>query len=141
MKKRFQKIIFTLGFFLVAISATSPVHADCQPGDKADVKWKGRWYPATVITGKGNDCYIHYDGYDNSWDEWVGPARIRLTNAAPLVVGGSPYSIGEAVSVKWKGSWWPAHVLKAEPNRWYIHYDGYGSNWDEWVGPGRIQKR
>jgi hypothetical protein len=47
------------------------------PGDKVEVNWKGSWYPAEVMEVSGNRCLIHYDGYDNSWDEWVGPARIR----------------------------------------------------------------
>ncbi|MBL7686265.1 MAG: hypothetical protein JNK65_09580, partial [Deltaproteobacteria bacterium] len=115
--------------------------ANCKVGDKAQVKWKGSWYPATVTNSKGKNCYIHYDGYDQSLDEWVGPERIRIRGTHSIVGGENSYNVGEAVSVKWKDSWWPAKVLKSESDRWYIHYDGYGSNWDEWVGPGRIQKR
>ncbi len=45
------------------------------------VLWKGTWYPASVLktreTKKGTQSFIHYDGYSASWDEWVGPERIR----------------------------------------------------------------
>ena len=41
------------------------------------VLWNGSWYPATVI-GYGASCYlIHYDGYDDSWNECVPQSRIR----------------------------------------------------------------
>lgn len=47
-------------------------------GDPVKVEWKGKWWPASVIevSQKGR-WKIHYDGYDNSWDEWVGPERIQ----------------------------------------------------------------
>ncbi len=41
------------------------------------VLWQKQWYPATVLKRKGNKALIHYIGYDKSWDEWVGPERLR----------------------------------------------------------------
>jgi hypothetical protein len=50
-------------------------------GDPVDVEWRGTWYPASVIEVKPQGRYkIHYDGYDSSWDEIVGPDRIRARN-------------------------------------------------------------
>lgn len=46
-------------------------------GDAVLVWWKTQWYNATVIQLAGSQVKIHYDGYDNSWDEWVGSNRIR----------------------------------------------------------------
>jgi hypothetical protein len=48
-------------------------------GDPVMVEWKGSWWPARVIAMRqGKAPYkIHYDGYSNSWDEWVGNRRIR----------------------------------------------------------------
>jgi hypothetical protein len=45
---------------------------------KAEVEWHGTWWPAEVTQTNGNRYYIHYTGWDNSWDEWVGPDRIRM---------------------------------------------------------------
>lgn len=127
-----RKFIFLLLVAIVAAAlfASAPVSA-CSSGDKAEVLWKGSWYPAHVLKGKGAECYIHYDGYGSNWDEWVGPDRIKVASAR--------FYEGDAVQVKWKGSWWPAHVLKAKGGLWKIHYDGYDSSWDEWVGPDRIR--
>ncbi len=41
--------------------------------------------------------------------------------------------------VLWGGQWFPAKVLKKENDRWFIHYVGWGANWDEWVGQDRIR--
>lgn len=41
------------------------------------VEWQGRWYPAQILKQEGHSYYIHYAGYEASWDEWVGPRRIR----------------------------------------------------------------
>lgn len=46
-------------------------------GEKVQVEWHGAWYPATVLEVGSNKWKIHYDGYDNSWDEWVEPNRIK----------------------------------------------------------------
>lgn len=41
--------------------------------------------------------------------------------------------------VLWGGTWFPAKVLKKENARWFIHYVGWGNNWDEWVNQDRIR--
>lgn len=48
-------------------------------GDAVMVEWKGSWWPAKVIAvQRGKHPYkIHYDGYSDSWNEWVGPKRIK----------------------------------------------------------------
>jgi len=35
------------------------------------------WYPATILKSWYGLHYIHYDGYDSSWDEWVGPRALK----------------------------------------------------------------
>ena len=52
------------------------------------------------------------------------------------------FVVGDPVSVLWKGKWWPASVIEIGRNsRWKIHYDGYDSSWDEWVGTDRIKAK
>ena len=137
--------------FLLSLSLAKMALA-CAPGDRAQVYWKGSWWPAQVVKAKGSKCYVHYDGYDKSWDEWVGPARIRITGPAvpststalapvPAVPITGTYAVGEPVLVFWKESWWPAQVIEVGNNRWRIHYDNYDTSWDEWVGPDRIRKK
>jgi hypothetical protein len=58
------------------LPATQPI---CTVGDRIQVLWGASWYDATVEQGPNaqNECQIGYDGYGDSWDEWVGPARMR----------------------------------------------------------------
>lgn len=41
--------------------------------------------------------------------------------------------------VKWQGQWYNAGILKKRNNKYYIRYEGYGSEWDEWVTTDRIK--
>jgi hypothetical protein len=100
-------------------------------GNKIEVQWRGKWYRATALKSTRQECYITYDGYDHSWDEWVGPERIRNSQAY--------YPVGSAVRVLWRGKWYAARVLNVSKGQYLITYDGYDHSWDEWVGSGRIQ--
>ena len=52
----------------------------------------------------------------------------------------NPYSAGEQVKVEWKGEWWDGVIREVAGKQYLIHYVGFESSWDEWVGPERIQK-
>lgn len=63
------------------VAAAQPAGKSFAAGDDVDVEWKGSWYPASVLEVKPQGKYrIHYEGYDGSWDETVGPGRIRARN-------------------------------------------------------------
>ena len=66
----------------------------------------------------------------------VGFVLVLLAAASRSLAG---YHKGQKVEVEWHGTWYPAAVLEAKADSWLIHYDGYGSEWDEWVGPARIR--
>lgn len=133
MRKVFGLLLVVLG--ATAFSANAAV---CSVGDRADVRWKGNWYKARVtrVNEDQTRCFIHYDGYGAEWDEWVGANRIRVAGGG---ASGSRFATGDSVEVRWKGKWYPARVLRAADGRYKVHYDGYGSEWDEWVGGDRIR--
>ena len=97
-------------------------------GERLEVRWKSDWYRAQVIESRGAELKIHYIGYADSWDEWVGPERVRPYRPHSLAAG-------QRVDVQWDGDhkWYPATVVRS----WYglslVHYDGYTREWDEWV--------
>jgi len=131
----------------LVLSWTAIGYSLCKVGNKAEVLWKGTWYPATVKKVKGDQCYIHYAGYGNNWDEWVGPDRIKIKGEDNTASASNPadpapkYSVGDPVQVNWKGSWYPARVIAVGNNKWKIHYDGYDNSWDEWVALRRIRQQ
>lgn len=51
-------------------------------GDRVEVEWQGKWWPAEIIGASGGRYRVHYTGWDSSWDEDVPPARIRRPRAA-----------------------------------------------------------
>jgi len=129
MKKFSGRIIMAIGIGLICCASAFAYKVN----DKVKVEWKGALYPATILKIDNNKYLIHYDDYASSWDEWVTENRIKSSTAPE-------YNVGDSVRVNWKGSWYPATVLKVNNNKYLIHYNGYGSNWDEWVGSGRIKK-
>ncbi|ELS01437.1 RNA binding activity-knot of a chromodomain protein [Xenococcus sp. PCC 7305] len=118
----------SITFFLSILVSHASAAIPCSVGQRGEVLWKGAWYSAQVLDTSGNSCYITYDGYDSSWNEWVELTRFRAT-----------FYIGQAVKIKWKGQWYPGRILDASRNSYRITYDGYDSSWDEWVEPARLR--
>ena len=137
---RIRSIASGVAFALLSLSALPSHAALCSVGDKANVLWKGNWYPATVmkVNEDQSRCFIRYTGYGSNWDEWVGSDRFQKTGAAAPAAS---YKAGDAVQVKWKGTWYDASILKVAGGKYKIHYDQYDSSWDEWVGTDRIRPR
>ena len=51
------------------------------------------------------------------------------------------YPVGSLVEVEYDGDWFPARVLRVAGDEYYVTYDGYESDWDEWVDDSRIRDR
>lgn len=49
------------------------------------------------------------------------------------------YKIGDKVQVNWKGSYYKASIIDKSGSQYKISYDGYGSQWDEWVNIEKIK--
>lgn len=49
-------------------------------GDEMKAECKGEYYPVEILSVKregGIQVKIHWIGYDDSWDEWIDPSRLR----------------------------------------------------------------
>ncbi|MBK6525032.1 MAG: hypothetical protein IPG07_05415 [Crocinitomicaceae bacterium] len=68
-------------------------------GDKIEVNWEGKFYLAEIVKTDDAFMYIHYTGYDNSYDEWVMYDRVKTGKEI-------------ACSIEWGGSWYPGLVLE-----------------------------
>jgi hypothetical protein len=63
----------------VAASETRPyAPVAYAPGTRASVEWNGEWYPAEIREARRGVHLVHYDGFDDVWDEWVSRDRIRV---------------------------------------------------------------
>jgi hypothetical protein len=139
-------LVFLLALFALALPVASsaqtakPVAAAVAKthvaGDSLFVEWGGSWWKATAIAPLSDGrTVIHYDGWSEDYDEVAKPRRIRT------VLANLPTpNLGETVFVEWKGSWWPAKVLKVAKGAYRIHYDGYGPEWDEDIASSRLTR-
>mgnify|MGYP001330218344 FL=1 len=49
------------------------------------------------------------------------------------------YSLGQQVKVEWNDGWWDALIREIHGGKYFIHYVGFDSSWDEWVDDSRIK--
>lgn len=68
-------------------------------------------------------------------------ATLFAAGAAPAQQASPLCNAGQAVSVLYAGQWYPAKVLKGPDamGTCLVSYDGFGSNWDEWVKGSRMR--
>lgn len=66
------------------------------------------------------------------------PTAAGVTTAAQTGQG-RVLQAGDKARVLWSGQWYDATILEAEDGFYKVHYDGWGSNWDEWVNPDRVR--
>jgi hypothetical protein len=61
----------------------APVLLDVGVRPDCLTEWRGTWYPAKLLerkTSGGMPLFrVHYLGYENAWDEWVGSERIKFS--------------------------------------------------------------
>ncbi|MCB1174758.1 MAG: hypothetical protein KDK39_14405, partial [Leptospiraceae bacterium] len=48
-----------------------------QIGQAVEIQWQDQWYAGTILEKRGTEYYVHYQGYDDSWNEWVATERLR----------------------------------------------------------------
>ncbi len=106
-------------------------------GDKVEVLWEGKWYPAKIFDRQAGSYCITYVGYDRSWDECVEGDRIRYPERA---FGNIDPQRGERVDLLWRGNWYPAIVYDMSNDFYCITYIGYDRSWDECVESDRLRE-
>jgi hypothetical protein len=126
-------------------------------GDEVLVEWEKNNYPAVILESTGPKFKVHYIGYDPIWDEVVPRERVKGKAEGNIVHPEPPpkvrakalqaaqtnvYKIGDRVRVEWHGTMYPAQIVGiVGQERYRIHFEGYGAEWDDTVGLARIQPR
>jgi len=127
-------------------------------GDQVMVEWDGKEYQAVILAVDGPTKYkVHYDGYDDAWDETVQKARVKgpcngdevrpdppakVRQKALEAAQTNTYRVGDQVRVDWRGRFYPAQIIDVVGKEKYrVHFDGYGDEFDENVGLARMQAR
>ena len=106
---------------------------DFPVGARVEVQRFGKWFPATVLVSNAGKWKIHYEGFGAEWDELVGTDRIRAVMPT--------FPVGEKVLVQMANRVALAEVAaQIDPLHWRVHYDGYGPEVGEVVGPDRLRR-
>ena len=128
-------------------------------GDHVLVEWEGKDYPAMILDVPGpGKVKVHYDGYDEMWDEVVSRSRLKgriegpisnvpeppekVRRAAADASKNNKFKIGDRVTVEFHRHFYPAVIVGVVgPEKYRVHYEGYGNEWDENVGPDRMRSK
>ena len=70
--------------------------------------------------------------------QWSAPTQ-KQPPPAPQAGPGRVLAMGEAAQVAWSGGWYDATVLALGEGTYKVHYQGWGSEWDEWVPSSRMR--
>jgi hypothetical protein len=151
-------------WWLLALAIGIGCRRGPQVGDHVLVEWRGAEYPAVIVAVETPSRFVvHYDGYSDDWNEEIpasrirgrlsmtpvtgpaprpGPIHVRDAGAAPEAGPRNVYREGERVRVEWHGSIYPATIIGVlGDDRYRVHYEGYGDEWDEDVGLNRILRK
>jgi len=118
-----------------APAATPPpaAQAEFAAGTKVEVQRNGKWLAATVVQPFGDRWLVTYEGWGPEWNEQVGSDRLRAVQVT--------YGAGDKVLVQMANRLAAAEiVMQAGPQLWRVHYDGYGMEVGEIVGPARLRR-
>jgi hypothetical protein len=64
-------------------------------GRLVEVESEGGWWEAEILQTRGNRYFVRYVGWDDSWNEWVGPNRVRVRGSTKQARRRSPARRGE----------------------------------------------
>ena len=96
--------------------------------DKVQIEHNGSWYEGKIlkVNAAEGQYYVSYDGWSESWNEWVGTDRLKFTKknepaspAAPL----TKFKVGDRVMVEYGMIPEPATVIYVGENNYEIEFD------------------
>ncbi|MEX3014404.1 hypothetical protein [Gymnodinialimonas hymeniacidonis] len=113
--------------------------AACPAGASRQIEWNGSLWDGTILEGPNatGECYVTYEGWDDSWNEWVGPDRIQAATAP----AGASCPVGQTLEIEWNDTWWDGSVLEGPDAQGHclVTYDGWDATWNEWVSTDRLR--
>lgn len=104
--------------------------------EKVQIEYKGSWYDGKILKIENEKYYVAYDGWSESWNEWVGIDRLKGFKS-PVAL--TKFKVGDKVEVDYGMIPEPATITEVGENKYHIKFDKsvYG---DKWVNEGQIKK-
>lgn len=105
--------------------------------EAVEIESTGGWYPGKILKVDGDKYFVTYDGWDESWNEWVGKDRLRGFKAAAAPATEAPkapltkFKVGDKVEAEYGMIWEPATVIEVGENKYHIQFDkkAFGTKW------------
>lgn len=101
-------------------------------GERVEAYDQGNWFRAIITDIKDNKFKVHFYGYEYNEDAWQTAEEIRQFTP-------KSFKIGAKIEAEWKGQWYIAKLLQVKGGAHLVSYDGFGSDWDEWIPSKRIR--
>jgi len=114
-----------------------PVKKNLLVGKRVKVAYDGQDYLGFVEDADGKNNYkVRFYSYTNNESEWLTLNRLKSFSCEKDLPIGSKVSALSAYDDKW----YPGKVINKFLCLHLVHYDGYDSEWDEWIAPQKIKK-
>lgn len=110
--------------------------------ETVEIESAGAWYPGKILKAEGDKYFITYEGWSDSFDEWVTVDRLRNFKTAATPAPSSPltkFNVGDKVEVEYGMVPEPATVIEVGENKYHIKYDNTLFK-DKWVTEKEITK-
>lgn len=138
MKSRVIFVAFLLGF-----GASEWAFGQFKVGDVAEgLETDGKWYKVDILKVEPGKYFIHWQGFDKRYDRWIEVNKVRAIGQASGSgnSGGGKFKVGDvAEGLETDGKWYKVDILKAEEGRYFIHWQGFGTQYDRWIEATKIR--
>lgn len=126
--KQFFLALFCL-FFVYGVNAQNA-------GESVEINHNGSWYKGKIIKVEDNKYYVSYDGWSDSWNEWVEKDQLRGYEKPQQL---TKFKVGDKVEVEYGMIPAPATVIEVGEKKYHIQFDKKAFG-DKWVSEGQIKK-
>jgi hypothetical protein len=141
-----SKQLLALTFLSVLLSLLSEPANGLRPHDNpapafpinsdVEVLWAGQWWATTIVDTLPGDMYrVRWPGSTAGIPVPGTSLRLSWRKRAQQAV------CDEFIEVELGGEWWPAISLRRRKTDTYIHFEGWGNSWDQWVANHRVRMR
>ena len=103
-------------------------------GQHYEVKWQGRWYPATLTKSVEDYFYfVHYENEAGEDDEWITPERARVARqdggkqpagaSGFVALEARPPVVGDLVAARYHTDWYSGRITGMVNGTFAVRYD------------------
>jgi hypothetical protein len=112
-------------------------------GSYVEASGGGRRHFGRVVATEQDHVIVQFYDYTQKRTVTFAASDITLSKRTARTTARLEADIKPDCLIEWRGTWFPAKVLLRtsvdQQPRYFIHYLGYHSSWDEWVGSERIR--